>query len=118
MHTLPERGQLTLWQEVTDPRSGLTYWWNRSTDETTHVGAPKPHPGPIGKTVASVADTGSEAGPDLAALSHSQHAAAEDEDTGTGGTLGTSRNGGEGFEDEGDAGEADVEGSGESDLEW
>jgi len=179
---LRERGQLTLWQEVTDPSSGLTYWWNRSTNETTHAGAPKPHPGPLAKTNTGItaievpgsgrhavyterataerssvqqrtgscrahsagpthamaqtmahrtlqethhwcdkervtADAGSEGLPDFSASSHSRHAAVEDEDTGTGGTLGTSRNDGEGFEDDEDV-EADVEGSGESDLEW
>jgi hypothetical protein len=30
------------WTEVKDEASGLTYWWNQQTDETTHVGAPKP----------------------------------------------------------------------------
>lgn len=30
------------WKEVTDKESGLTYWWNQETDETTHLGAPKP----------------------------------------------------------------------------
>jgi hypothetical protein len=30
------------WTEVKDEASGLTYWWNQETDETTHVGASKP----------------------------------------------------------------------------
>merc|ERR1719263_2447675 len=30
------------WQAVQDPQSGGTYWWNKQTNETTHVGAPKP----------------------------------------------------------------------------
>jgi hypothetical protein len=35
---LPEQA----WVEVPDQASGLTYWWNQQTNETTHVGAPKP----------------------------------------------------------------------------
>lgn len=30
------------WTEVKDEASGLTYWWNQQTNETTHLGAPKP----------------------------------------------------------------------------
>mmetsp|Transcript_11058 Transcript_11058/g.20521 ORF Transcript_11058/g.20521 Transcript_11058/m.20521 type:complete len:183 (+) Transcript_11058:326-874(+) len=30
------------WQAVTDRDSGLVYWWNTDTDETTALGAPKP----------------------------------------------------------------------------
>jgi hypothetical protein len=30
------------WTEVKDEASGMTYWWNQKTDETTHLGAPKP----------------------------------------------------------------------------
>lgn len=30
------------WQEVKDPSSGLTYWWNTATDETTQLGSPRP----------------------------------------------------------------------------
>ena len=30
------------WQAVTDKDSGLVYWWNTETDETTELGAPKP----------------------------------------------------------------------------
>mmetsp|Transcript_18061 Transcript_18061/g.21626 ORF Transcript_18061/g.21626 Transcript_18061/m.21626 type:complete len:222 (-) Transcript_18061:762-1427(-) len=30
------------WQPVTDPASGQVYWWNKQTNETTHIGAPKP----------------------------------------------------------------------------
>jgi hypothetical protein len=30
------------WTEVKDESSGMTYWWNQKTDETTHLGAPKP----------------------------------------------------------------------------
>mmetsp|Transcript_16851 Transcript_16851/g.27403 ORF Transcript_16851/g.27403 Transcript_16851/m.27403 type:complete len:171 (+) Transcript_16851:89-601(+) len=32
----------SLWTEVKDENSGLTYWWNEETDETTEVGAAKP----------------------------------------------------------------------------
>jgi len=30
------------WQAVTDKQSGLVYWWNTETNETTALGAPKP----------------------------------------------------------------------------
>jgi len=30
------------WTPVTDRASGLVYWWNKKTDETTAIGAPKP----------------------------------------------------------------------------
>mmetsp|Transcript_85967 Transcript_85967/g.135736 ORF Transcript_85967/g.135736 Transcript_85967/m.135736 type:complete len:213 (-) Transcript_85967:351-989(-) len=30
------------WTEVVDPSSGQKYWWNKTTNETTAVGAPKP----------------------------------------------------------------------------
>eukprot|EP00931_Biecheleriopsis_adriatica_P042345 TRINITY_DN24134_c0_g1_i1.p2 TRINITY_DN24134_c0_g1~~TRINITY_DN24134_c0_g1_i1.p2 ORF type:complete len:124 (-),score=25.09 TRINITY_DN24134_c0_g1_i1:101-472(-) len=31
------------WVEVSDPQgSGKTYWWNRATNQTTHVGAARP----------------------------------------------------------------------------
>ena len=30
------------WTEVKDNASGLSYWWNTQTNETTHLGAPKP----------------------------------------------------------------------------
>ena len=30
------------WTEVKDKESGLTYWWNQQTNETTHLGATKP----------------------------------------------------------------------------
>lgn len=30
------------WVEVPDQASGMTYWWNQQTNETTHLGAPKP----------------------------------------------------------------------------
>ncbi|CAK0829644.1 unnamed protein product [Prorocentrum cordatum] len=32
------------WQEVADPASGQSYWWNQQTNETTAVGAPRPVP--------------------------------------------------------------------------
>lgn len=38
------------WTAVTDPATGGTYWWNTVTNETTHVGAPKP-------TTATLAQT-------------------------------------------------------------
>ena len=34
------------WQEVKDPNSGQTYWWNEQTNETTAVGALKPSADP------------------------------------------------------------------------
>eukprot|EP00928_Gymnodinium_smaydae_P058143 TRINITY_DN41364_c0_g1_i1.p1 TRINITY_DN41364_c0_g1~~TRINITY_DN41364_c0_g1_i1.p1 ORF type:complete len:144 (+),score=13.62 TRINITY_DN41364_c0_g1_i1:63-434(+) len=35
------------WVEVPDPLgSGKTYWWNQTTNQTTHVGAPHPARGP------------------------------------------------------------------------
>lgn len=34
------------WQEVPDNASGKSYWWNKKTNETTPVGAPKPGPDP------------------------------------------------------------------------
>lgn len=34
------------WQEVPDTASGKSCWWNKKTNETTAVGAPKPGPGP------------------------------------------------------------------------
>eukprot|EP00435_Cladocopium_sp_Y103_P029815 s77_g7.t1 len=34
------------WQEVPDTASGKSYWWNKKTNETTAVGAPKPGPDP------------------------------------------------------------------------
>lgn len=31
------------WKQQTDPNgSGLIYWWNSETNETTHLGSPKP----------------------------------------------------------------------------
>ena len=30
------------WSEVRDPASGQIYWWNKETNETTALGAPKP----------------------------------------------------------------------------
>ena len=30
------------WVEVLDKASGQVYYWNQTTNETTHVGAPKP----------------------------------------------------------------------------
>jgi hypothetical protein len=30
------------WVDVRDEASGMTYWWNKQTNETTHLGAPKP----------------------------------------------------------------------------
>ena len=30
------------WTEVKDDASGQSYWWNTVTNETTHLGAPKP----------------------------------------------------------------------------
>ncbi|GBG31347.1 Hypothetical Protein FCC1311_075712 [Hondaea fermentalgiana] len=30
------------WQPVTDKQTGLVYWWNTETNETTAVGVPKP----------------------------------------------------------------------------
>jgi hypothetical protein len=30
------------WTEVTDEATGLVYYWNERTDETTAVGEPKP----------------------------------------------------------------------------
>ena len=30
------------WVEVPDKNSGLSYWWNQQTNETTHIGAPRP----------------------------------------------------------------------------
>eukprot|EP00808_Paulinella_micropora_P015035 g65038.t1 len=30
------------WEEVKDAASGKSYWWNKETDETTVLGAPKP----------------------------------------------------------------------------
>eukprot|EP00471_Norrisiella_sphaerica_P013099 CAMPEP_0184497272 /NCGR_PEP_ID=MMETSP0113_2-20130426/36089_1 /TAXON_ID=91329 /ORGANISM="Norrisiella sphaerica, Strain BC52" /LENGTH=163 /DNA_ID=CAMNT_0026884295 /DNA_START=12 /DNA_END=500 /DNA_ORIENTATION=+ len=30
------------WTEVTDPKTGGSYWWNEDTDEVTEVGAPRP----------------------------------------------------------------------------
>lgn len=38
------------WVEVKDDASGMTYWWNQQTNETTHLGAPKP----IGATALAV----------------------------------------------------------------
>ena len=38
------------WVEVPDEASGLTYWWNQQTNETTHLGAPKP----LGATAMAV----------------------------------------------------------------
>eukprot|EP00466_Bigelowiella_natans_P009407 jgi/Bigna1/84467/fgenesh1_pg.140_\ len=34
--------RVSVWTEVKDENSGLTYWWNEETDETTEVGAAKP----------------------------------------------------------------------------
>lgn len=34
------------WQEVPDNASGKSYWWNKKTNETTPLGAPKPGPDP------------------------------------------------------------------------
>merc|ERR1712113_662551 len=31
-----------IWHEARDPHSGGIYWYNPSTRESTHVGAPKP----------------------------------------------------------------------------
>lgn len=30
------------WTEVADPKSGQTYWWNKSTNQTTALGEPRP----------------------------------------------------------------------------
>mmetsp|Transcript_35812 Transcript_35812/g.43243 ORF Transcript_35812/g.43243 Transcript_35812/m.43243 type:complete len:137 (+) Transcript_35812:165-575(+) len=32
------------WTAVTDPQSGLVYYWNEKTNETTALGEPKPGP--------------------------------------------------------------------------
>lgn len=37
------------WTPVTEPQSGQIYWWNTITNETTHLGAPKP----LGGTLAT-----------------------------------------------------------------
>lgn len=34
------------WTEVKDEKGGQTYWWNKRTNETTPLGAPKPGPDP------------------------------------------------------------------------
>lgn len=34
------------WSEVKDASSGQVYWWNKDTNETTALGAPKPGPDP------------------------------------------------------------------------
>ena len=38
------------WVEVKDEPSGMSYWWNQQTNETTHLGEPKP----LGATAMTV----------------------------------------------------------------
>lgn len=42
----PPAGEI--WQPVKDKATGLTYYWNTQTDETTALGAPKPSGGALG----------------------------------------------------------------------
>eukprot|EP00808_Paulinella_micropora_P009923 g44602.t1 len=37
-----ELGPEQVWEEVSDQATGQKYWWCQETDETTHVGAPRP----------------------------------------------------------------------------
>ncbi len=43
------------WTEVRDDASGQSYWWNKLTNETTHLGAPRPT-GPTALTAPPPAD--------------------------------------------------------------
>lgn len=38
----PKPKILDPWIQVKDDSSGQLYWWNQETNETTHLGAPKP----------------------------------------------------------------------------
>mmetsp|Transcript_62212 Transcript_62212/g.148428 ORF Transcript_62212/g.148428 Transcript_62212/m.148428 type:complete len:224 (-) Transcript_62212:335-1006(-) len=42
----PPAPQADDWEEVTDPKTSQSYWWNKKTGETTVLGAPKPGPDP------------------------------------------------------------------------
>jgi len=39
------------WEAVTDKASGQVYYWNKATNETTALGAPKPVGGALGQPV-------------------------------------------------------------------
>jgi hypothetical protein len=45
------------WEAVTDPISGLVYWWNKFTNETTALGAAKPESGTVFGSGAIYAST-------------------------------------------------------------
>ena len=38
------------WTQVFDKESGLSYWWDPDSNQTTALGAPKPDSHPIGST--------------------------------------------------------------------